>query len=36
MIVDDEPYNLFGFQIILQQCGISNSEKYIDNACNGR
>ena len=35
LIVDDEPYNLFGMQIILEQCGYKNINYLIDTANNG-
>ena len=36
MIVDDEPYNLLGLQIIISQCGIQNINQIIDTANSGK
>ena len=35
MIVDDEPYNLLGLQIVIQQTGVANLDHLIDKASNG-
>ena len=35
MIVDDEPYNIMGMKIILQQFGYEKIDKIIDTAHNG-
>ncbi len=35
MIVDDEPYNLLGLQIVIQQTGFKNLDQLIDKASNG-
>ena len=35
MIVDDEPYNLLGLEIVIKQTGFSNIEYLIDKAING-
>ena len=35
LIVDDEPYNILGLQIILQQSGYSKISQIIDSAING-
>jgi CheY-like chemotaxis protein len=34
--VDDEPYNLLGLKIVLQQSGIKNILKIVDTAYNGQ
>ena len=36
MIVDDEPYNVLGLTIILQQSGYPNIHSIIDSAHNGK
>jgi CheY-like chemotaxis protein len=36
MIVDDEPYNILGLQIIISQSGFEGIEKLIDKANNGQ
>lgn len=36
LIVDDEPYNLLGLKIVLQQSGIKNILKIVDTAYNGQ
>ena len=36
MIVDDEPYNILGLTIILQQSGYSNIQSIIDSAHTGQ
>lgn len=36
MIVDDEPYNLLGLQIVIQQAGFGNLDQLIDKASNGQ
>ena len=36
MIVDDEPYNILGLQIIIQLSGFKDIEKLIDKAKNGQ
>ena len=36
LIVDDEPYNLLGITIVLQQCGIKNILSIVDKANNGK
>jgi len=36
MIVDDEPYNVFGLTIILKQSGYPHIDKIIDSAHNGQ
>ncbi len=36
MIVDDEPYNLLGLEIIISQTGFQGIENLIDKANNGR
>ena len=36
MIVDDEPYNLLGLQIVIQQTGFKNIEQLLDKANNGQ
>lgn len=36
LLVDDEPYNILGLKIVLQQCGIKNLMKIIDTAYNGQ
>ena len=36
MIVDDEPYNILGLQIIIQNSGFEDIEKLIDKANNGQ
>jgi D-mannonate dehydratase len=34
-LVDDEPYNLLGLKIVLQQSGIKNILSIVDTAYNG-
>ena len=34
--MDDEPYNLLGLKIVLQQSGIKNILKIVDTAYNGQ
>lgn len=34
--MDDEPYNLLGLKIVLQQSGIKNILKLVDTAYNGQ
>ena len=36
IIVDDEPYNILGLQIIIQLSGFKDIEKLIDKANNGQ
>ena len=36
LIVDDEPYNILGLKIVLQQSGIKNILSIVDTAHNGR
>ena len=35
LIVDDEPYNLLGMQIVLEQCGFKGIKHLVDTAHNG-
>ncbi len=35
LLVDDEPYNILGLQIVLQQSGVKNIMNIIDTAFNG-
>ena len=35
LVVDDEPYNLLGLQIIISQCGINDINSMIDTANSG-
>lgn len=35
LLVDDEPYNILGLKIILQQSGIKNLMQLVDTAYNG-
>ena len=35
LIVDDEPYNLLGMQIVLDQCGYDGIKTLVDTAYNG-
>jgi YesN/AraC family two-component response regulator len=36
MIVDDEPYNVLGLTIILQQSGFTNIQSIVDTAYTGQ
>ena len=36
LLVDDEPYNIFGLKIIIELCGFPNIKKLIDSANNGK
>ncbi len=36
LLVDDEPYNILGLKIVLQQSGIKNLMNLIDTAYNGQ
>ena len=36
MIVDDEPYNILGLQIIIRNAGFKNLDELIDIANNGQ
>lgn len=36
MIVDDEPFNTMGMQVILKRCGFKNIELITDVAFNGQ
>lgn len=36
LIVDDEPYNILGLKVVLQQSGIKNILSLIDSANNGK
>jgi len=36
MMVDDEPYNLLGLSVILEQSGINNILEIVDKAFNGK
>jgi CheY-like chemotaxis protein len=36
LIVDDEPYNILGLKIVLQQSGIKNILSIVDSAHNGK
>ena len=36
LIVDDEPFNVLGLQIILRQCGYPQINQYVDCANNGQ
>ena len=35
LIVDDEPYNIFGLKIVLSQSGVKNILSLVDTAYNG-
>ena len=36
LIVDDEPYNIFGLKIVMQQSGVKNILSIVDTAHNGQ
>ena len=36
LIVDDEPYNILGLKIVLQQSGVKNILSIVDTAHNGK
>jgi len=36
LIVDDEPYNIFGLKIVMQQSGVKNILSIVDKAHNGQ
>ena len=36
LLVDDEPYNILGLKIVLQQSGIKNLMQLVDTAYNGQ
>ena len=36
LIVDDEPYNILGLTIVLQQSGVKNILDIVDKAVNGK
>ena len=36
LIVDDEPFNILGLQIVLQQSGVKHILDFVDKAVNGR
>ena len=36
LIVDDEPFNILGLQIVLQQSGVKHILDFVDKAVNGK